>query len=273
MHERNSISNDSGLFANKGQAEPTRDFVPRLKTDEPAQIEPAVELAESQPEAKPPPGADGLLGGLIRRRTDSQQTLSQPEQAKLEAARRADAEAEEIARSVSEHIDNGMLYESLKLGLPLPKLGKAKTNSASAGDETKSFGEAALERLARPTTREPNGTVTTAHADTEASAQRRARKGHQNPHRRQLTARLSISDFDRFKHYADVSGRTYQDILSTAATHYLDEVTGDSIAADTFAAMASKITENTAPAVTQSPASPPAEATAVKSPFDWFDNG
>ncbi len=228
MHDRNTQVMDRGLFADKGKAAPTRDFVPRLKTEEPAQIEPATQLVEPVPDAKPLPHADGALGGLIRRTTEPQQTFSPKEKERMVEARVAEREAQEITRSASEHIDNGMLYESLKLGLPLPKLGKALTNSSTIDDETKSFEEAALERLARPTTREPGGFAASARADKAASAPKQARKsGSGSGGRRQLTARLSNEDFERFKNYADTSGRTYQDILSSATSYYLDQVEGE----------------------------------------------
>ncbi len=164
MYERNSYSDDSGLYADKGQAEPTHDYVPRLKTDEPAQLQEPAEVSGAVTETKPLAGADGLLGGLIRRRSEPQQVLPSPDQAAVEAVRHVDHEAAEIAKNVAEHIDNGMLYESLKMGLPLPKLGKAMTNAEVDGEQAKSFGEAARERVARPTTREPSGTVPPAHA-------------------------------------------------------------------------------------------------------------
>jgi len=267
MHERNSQSSASGLFADKGQAEPTRDFVPRLKTDEPAQIEPPAELIDAHPEAKPLSDTDGLLGGLIRRRTEPQRVASQSDQTAADAARAAERETAEITRSISEHIDNGMLYESLKLGLPLPKLDKAMANSAASREEPKSFGEAALQRLARPTTREPSGTDTTAHAGGSTSERKRARKTHQNSTRRQLTARLSINDFERFKHYAEDSGRTYQDILSTATTTYLDDVAGPAVPVPASAEATETAERKPDP---ETASTSPAEPVAVKSPYDWF---
>lgn len=229
MHERNTQVTDGGLFANKGTAAPTRDFVPRLKTDEPAQIEPETQLVESVPEAKPLPHADGALGGLIRRRTEPQPTDSHVEPARSADMQSAETEAREITRSASEHIDNGMLYESLKLGLPLPKLGKALTNSSASDDESKSFEEAALERLARPTTREPGTVTASAREDTVAAEDKQHKKSGSGGGRRQLTARLSLQDFERFKAYAEISGRTYQDILSSAASFYLDKFANESM--------------------------------------------
>jgi hypothetical protein len=222
MHERNSQSVDGGLFADKGGAEPTRDFVPRLKTDEPAKLEAPAAISNARPEAEPLPDANGLMGGLIRRRTDPQQDLPPPDQTAVEAARHFDPEAAEFTKTVSEHIDNGMLYESLKMGLPLPKLGKALTNADEDEEEPRSFGEAARQRVVRPTTREPSGSAPTAHANRAGSKGRHAHKAVRGPKRHQLTARLSVEDFERLKAYAESSGRTYQDILSSATASYLD---------------------------------------------------
>lgn len=228
MHERNSQSVDTGLFADKGGAEPTRDFVPRLKTDEPAKIEAPAVISNARPEAAPLPDADGLMGGLIRRRTDPQQDLPPPDQAAVEASRHVDPDTAEFTKTVSEHIDNGMLYESLKMGLPLPKLGKALTNADEDEEEPRSFGEAARQRVVRPTTREPSGSAPTAHANRAGSKGRHAHKAVRGPKRHQLTARLPAEDFERLKAYAESSGRTYQDILSSATASYLDLIALDS---------------------------------------------
>lgn len=271
MHDRDTQPSDGGLFADKGGATPTRDFVPRLKTDEPAKLETQAVLAGARPEAAPLPDADGVMGGLIRRRTDPRQELPTPEETAAAATRHADQEAVEITKNLSQHIDNGMLYESLKLGLPLPKLSKALTDRDTPDDEEpKTFGEAARERVARPTTREPSGTAPSAHANKAGSKGERAYKPLRTHKRHQLTTRLSIEDFNRLKAYSDESGRTYQDIMSTATTNYLDIVAGP------MPTVASEETRTNG-AAPKAPAEPSADTRApnrapipVKSPYDWF---
>ena len=71
--------------------------------------------------------------------------------------------------------------------------------------------------------------------------------------RRKMTVRLQREEWQRLKSHADETDRTYQDILSTATTSYLDEILDDDSA----------------------PPAPPAdlakpESQAAKSPYDWF---
>jgi hypothetical protein len=205
MIHLSGITLDRSLFATKGDARPTPDFVPRLKTEEPARIEPASAEAVPLPEARVVAGDEGELAGLITRRVPP----APPTPAILEARRaaeQAEREAERLARTVSEQVDNGMLYESLSMGLPMPDFTHAKTDTDGHGGAPATFEEAARAHISRP------------FDLSDAGAQRKPRK------RRKLTVRLGLDDFDRFKAHADDSGRTYQDIIATATLAYLDEV-------------------------------------------------
>lgn len=170
------------LFAAKGDARPAPDYVPRLKTDEPARIAPGEAAGEAVAEG------DGLAGLIKRRRLPPPPTPAEVE------ARHA---AERLTRTVSEQADNGMLYESLRLGLPLPDLA-----AAQADREAGSFEEAARARIRRPF----------------------ALRGARLRPRRKLTVRLAQDDFNRLHAHAEQSGRTYQDILAAATLAHLKEV-------------------------------------------------
>lgn len=208
MLQADTSVNGNGLFARKGQAKPTPDYVPMLKTVAPAKIETEAAAPAPLPEAKPLPGSEDGLGSLIMRRSAPRNpgpevaaALRQAEHARVAAAH-VEQEAEVLADTVSEQADNGMLYESLRMGLPMPDLSGAKTESddepADSGDVV-SFEEAARQHVARPT-------------DGAAG---------ETPRRRKLTLRLAQDEFDVLRAYADKSDRTYQDILATAAKRYM----------------------------------------------------
>ncbi len=211
MLQANSTANGNGIFARKGEAKPTPDYVPMLKTAAPAKIETEAVAPAPLPEAKPLPGSEDGLGSLIMRRTSPRNpgtevaaALQETERVRAEAAK-AEQDAEVLADTVSEQADNGMLYESLRMGLPMPDLSGAKTESDDAPVESAdvvSFEEAARHHVARPT-----------HGAAE-----------ETPRRRKLTLRLPQDDFHVLHAYAEKSDRTYQDILATAAERYLGEI-------------------------------------------------
>ena len=93
------------------------------------------------PEAKPITGAVGL-GGLIQRRVEVGQedaglvqTEAYPEYEKheeearagREAAQRVQRESAELTAKATQHFDRGMLYETLRLGLPTPSADAVET--------------------------------------------------------------------------------------------------------------------------------------------------
>ncbi|MDP6952949.1 MAG: hypothetical protein QGF53_09340 [Alphaproteobacteria bacterium] len=209
MLHANNTANGSGLFARKGEAKPTPDYVPMLKTVAPAKIEAEAAAHAPLPEARPLPGSEDGLGSLIMRRTAPRDPAPEvaavlEEDARIRAeAAKAEQQAEALADTVSEQADNGMLYESLRMGLPMPDLSAAKTESDDEPAESAdvvSFEEAARQHVARPT-------------DGAAG---------ETPRRRKLTLRLAQDDFEILKAHADKSDRTYQDILATATKSYLD---------------------------------------------------
>jgi hypothetical protein len=182
-----------------------------LKTVAPAKIESEAAAPAPLPEAKPLPGSEDGLGSLIMRRTAPRNpgpevaaALQESERVRA-AAVQAEREAEVLAETVSEQADNGILYESLRMGLPMPDLSGAKIESDDEPVETGdvvSFEEAARQHVARPTE----------GADGET------------PRRRKLTLRLPQDEFHVLQAYAEKSDRTYQDILATAAERYLGEI-------------------------------------------------
>ena len=143
MFERNAISVERSLFAGKGNAKPTADYVPQLSTDSPAEIDemPDGNGPATLPEAKPITGAVGL-GGLIQRRVEVGQedaglvqTEAYPEYEKheeearagREAAQRVQRESAELTAKATQHFDRGVLYETLRLGLPTPSADAVET--------------------------------------------------------------------------------------------------------------------------------------------------
>jgi hypothetical protein len=211
MIDRSVATLDRGLFLAKGEARPTPDYVPRLKTEEPAHLAPVpgADVVRG-PVAEAPAAGGGNVGldGLIRRRVAPRQLPEQRvafEHGRAEAEAEA-REAERMRRTVAEQIDSGLVYEYLSRGLPMPDLGRVLRGDSGAPDYPASFEEAARERIARPSP-QPDGSETP-----------------EPPRRRKLTARLGMGDFARFKRYTDESGRTYQDVLATATISYLDQV-------------------------------------------------
>ena len=207
MFQAELIRKDGELFATKGAARPTPDYVPMLKTEAPARLAADEAAPGPPPEPQPLAGADPALGGLIRRlpapRAPDPEAL-----AAAEAAARAERDSAALAGTVAEQVDNGMLYESLRMGLPMPDFSAAKTVAeGGVPGEPTTFQEAARRYLVRP----------------RAGAGDRAGAANRGP-RRKLTVRLESDDFRRLKTHAGEAGRTYQDVLATAANLYLDSL-------------------------------------------------
>ena len=257
MFERNAISVERSLFAGKGNAKPTADYVPQLSTDSPAEIDemPDGNGPATLPEAKPITGAVGL-GGLIQRRVEVGQedaglvqTEAYPEYEKheeearagREAAQRVQRESAELTAKATQHFDRGMLYETLRLGLPTPSADAVETKPT-------------IPELNHAEPSESPAAPTEEHARPDISAAPTLAPKRRK--RRKMTMRLEPEEWVRLKAYADETDRTYQDILSTATNAYMDEVTGES----------AKPT-----ATARRPAGlPEPESRTAKSPYDWF---
>lgn len=203
MTDRSVAALDRGLFVSKGAARPAPDYVLHLKTEEPARLD----LTAAPPPA--PTSGGGGLGGLIRRSVAPRQLPEQQVayERSREHAATVELEAETLRRTIAEQVDNGLMYESLLRGLPMPGVQLARRQGTEMPAEPSTFEEAARERISRPT--RPDGT---------GAERRKAAR------RRKLTARLKMRDFTRFKRYADETGRTYQDVLAAATVSYLDWV-------------------------------------------------
>lgn len=271
MFESNTISVEKGLFAGKGQAKPTADYVPALGADSPAETDDPLEstLAITQPAAKPAPGATGL-GGLIQRRVETRQATTEfvetePQsesglpneiaRAEREAAQRIERESAALTAKASDQAERGMLYETLRLGLPAPKpeATETKPNIPTLADAAPM-----IEPMIEPT----GPAIDPAPAPTSAPTAT-AEVAPKQPRRRKMTMRLERDEWARLKAYADETDRTYQDILSTATNSYLDEILDDDAILDDD--------DVGQPAVAVRPADlPRPQSHAAKSPYDWF---
>ena len=233
MMNRSTVMFDRSIFASKGEAQPTPDYVPRLKTDEPARLQavPDAPPAADRPVAQT--AAEGGLTGLIRRRVAPRPIPSEVAEARRLSSERAEAaavrqhETETLTRTIAEQADNGMLYDALRLGLPLPGIRKVTEpvsrpvemdDDLPAEPNPVTFEEAARERIARPTMAEAGV------EESDAGRSLRLADGYRTRRRRKLTARLPMDQFQRFKSYADATDRTYQDIIASATEEYLDRV-------------------------------------------------
>jgi predicted DNA-binding protein len=270
MFERNMISVQGGLFAGKGKAKPTADYVPEPSTESTAADSSADKpstLVDRAAEAIP--GSDGLGTLILRRVAVGQETAGYVEaeaqrelefrndyaQADHEAAQRVERESAELTAKAAEQDDPGMLYETLRMGLPSAPVDDAPISATPP---------AVAEEVSAPLTPEleppviapppPPDVVETQPSANAGPGQAVAPK---KPKRRKMTVRLQQEEWQRLKSYANETDRTYQDIISTATTSYLDEILDDETAAAP--------PEPARPADLGNP-----ESRAAKSPYDWF---